>query len=431
MQTAIFGPIGQFFRFYASSFRGIPSSIWWLSATQLVNRAGAMVIPFMTLYLTQKRQFSIADAGYVMMFFGVGSVVGSLLGGRLTDSWGYRKTMVASLGLTGLGFLVFGKIEGFWPISFAIFALSSISEAFRPAASVAITAFSTPAERTRSIALYRLAINLGWAVAAAGGGLLAKLDYYLLFVGDGLTCLAATAFLLWFFAKNKKDEAKKSVEKTAETIVEKNEKMPLRSPWADGPFLIFLALLFFDAAIFLQQVWTVPPFFKQEFGFDEWRIGWVMGLNGLIIVLTEVPLIFWIESKKRPFWLIRLGNGFYFASYLMFLLSLPPLGAAILASVFITFGETFVMPFQMTFATKRAAAGGQQGRYMALYSATWAAASVISPLVGTQIVHRIGWPTLWASLVAASAVCVAGFYFLEKSLPEDGLFVEKNETEKD
>ena len=92
-------------RLYRNSFSGLSRDIWMLSLVMLVNRAGTMVIPFMTVYLTQELHFTLAQAGYVMSSFGAGSILGALLGGRLTDKVGYYPTQFWTLFLSGLLFL--------------------------------------------------------------------------------------------------------------------------------------------------------------------------------------------------------------------------------------------------------------------------------------------------------------------------------------
>ena len=74
---------------YRNSFAGLSQSIWLLSLITLVNRSGTMVIPFLTLYLTPTRGFSLIEAGWVMACFGLGSILGTLGGGRLTERVGH------------------------------------------------------------------------------------------------------------------------------------------------------------------------------------------------------------------------------------------------------------------------------------------------------------------------------------------------------
>jgi predicted MFS family arabinose efflux permease len=70
---------------YINTFRGLSQEVWWLSLITLINRAGTMVIPFLSLYLTKSLNFTLIDVGWIMSFFGLGSVVGTWLGGKLTD----------------------------------------------------------------------------------------------------------------------------------------------------------------------------------------------------------------------------------------------------------------------------------------------------------------------------------------------------------
>src|SRR6185369_158261 len=86
------------------------------------------------------------------------------------------------------------------------FLLSLVNDTFRPANSSAVAHFSKEENRTRSFSLNRLAINLGWAVGGAMGGIIASHNYHLLFWVDGLTNMVA-AFILWRTLAPSKNEA--------------------------------------------------------------------------------------------------------------------------------------------------------------------------------------------------------------------------------
>lgn len=416
----IFAPFMKpMFQFFHRAFSGIPVPIWWLSATQLINRIGTMAIPFMTLYLTQKLSFSIADAGFIMMFFGVGTILGALLGGRLADRIGYRPIMIASLAMSGFGLLALLPLTGFWEISVGVFCLSIVAEAFRPAASISITRYSNSETRMRSFSLYRLAINLGWAVASALGGLLATLDYSLIFWADGLTCLISALFLFFLF-KKMPETADSETTSVTQSATGNPDSAADKSVWQDRNYLIFVLLTWLNAMVFMQMIWTVPPFFKEVYHFSEWTIGLVMGLNGLIVCAFEMPIIFTVENKRPTLWFIRFGLVLYFLTYAILGLPLMPMVAAILAISIVSFGETFVMPFSTTFATRRAPVA-RQGQYLALYTAAYSLSNVLAPLYGTQVIEKFGWTALWWVTAAAAAVCWGGFWFLEKQLSKQSL----------
>ncbi len=157
---------------YVNTFRGLSKEVWWLSLITLINRAGTMVIPFLSLYLNESLDFTKEDIGVVMIFFGLGSVGGSWLGGKLTDRIGYYKVMTISLLLTGILFLGLQYINTFLGFCFGILILMLIADTFRPAMFVALKAYSKEENRTRSLTLIRLAINLGFTAGPALGGVI-------------------------------------------------------------------------------------------------------------------------------------------------------------------------------------------------------------------------------------------------------------------
>ena len=77
------------FNNYLNTFKGLSKEIWWLALITFINRAGTMVIPFLSLYLKEELYFTVSNVGWVMSAFGLGSVAGSWLGGKLTDRIGY------------------------------------------------------------------------------------------------------------------------------------------------------------------------------------------------------------------------------------------------------------------------------------------------------------------------------------------------------
>ena len=345
---------------WRNSYAGIPREIWFLSTVSLVNRCGSVVIAFMTLYLTQTLHFSIAQAGYVMVFFGMGALVGAYLGGRLSDRLGYYPVQFWSLLLNGVALLLMMLFHSFWGMCGIVFALSLISEAFRPANSVAVARHSTPATRTRSISLYRMAVNLGWTVAPVGGGLLiTAFGWNSVFWMDGLTCILAALMLRWLMPHSVDAPAAENDQPANAPVVQ--------SAYRDRRYMWFLALTVLNAIVFMQLLWTVPIFFKEVYHWTEAQIGVATALNGLIVFVVEMPLIFRLEGRRPPLTWVRMGLVLYALAYLMFMLPIVGLVAGILFMVAISFGEIFVMPFSSNFVYGRAM-GQRQGQYMALYT---------------------------------------------------------------
>jgi predicted MFS family arabinose efflux permease len=403
----------RLFRHWRSSYEGIPKEIWFLSFISLINRCGSMVIAFITLYLTQELHFGIREAGYTMMFFGVGALIGSYVGGRLTDKLGSFPVQFWSLMLNGVMLIVMLQMREFWMMCLAVFGMALISEVFRPANSVAIATYCTPETRTRSISLYRMSVNLGWAVAPAFGGLMVVLGWPWLFWVDGLTCMAAAIMLYLLMPPGKAPVQDEVLDQTMPNSPVHN------SPYRDKQFLWFALLTTLNVIVFMQLLWTIPVFWKEEFGWSESKVGLMSALNGLLVFLIEMPLIFQLEGRRTKLHYIRVGLVLYSIAYLCFLIPISVTLAALLFIIAISLGEMFVMPFSSNFVFGRSS-GAQQGQYMAFYGIAWAIANILAPFYGTQVIAAWGYNTLWVLLAVQALLVWVGFWYLEKRWTADG-----------
>jgi predicted MFS family arabinose efflux permease len=96
------------FQRYINNFKGFSREIWILTLITFINRAGTMVLPFLSKYLKEDLQFSYSEVGWIMVSFGVGSMLGSWLGGKLSDKIGFYKIMIFSLFTSGLMLALLG-----------------------------------------------------------------------------------------------------------------------------------------------------------------------------------------------------------------------------------------------------------------------------------------------------------------------------------
>lgn len=398
---------------FIKSFQGLPRAVWLLSAVSLINRTGAMVISFMTLYFTQALHFNIKDAGYIMSCYGLGSIAGAYLGGYLTDRFGYYKVQIGTLWGGGALLLVLMMVKDFWLLCFITLIWSLVSEAFRPANTVAIKQHSDEATRTRSMSLMRVAVNLAISIALIVGGLLASLGWSWLFWADALTCFGA-AIMLRVSLKAPHTPPQYKNEKNEKNIENILPNALHQSAYRDKDYLLFVFMTFLGATVFMQILWTVPAFFKVIYGWNEAMIGLMCAVNGIAVMTIEMPLIFRIENRRAPMYFVRLGIALYGIAYLCFLL---PKELAFFLGIFymiiISFGEIFVMPFSTSWATKRAGEV-KTGQYLALYSMAYAVSNVVAPMMGTQIIAAFGFSTLWIVSAFIALIALLGFYYLEK-----------------
>lgn len=392
------------FNNYLDTFKGLSTEVWWLSLITLINRAGTMVIPFLSLYLRESLDFSFSDVGWVMSAFGLGSVIGSWLGGKLTDKIGYYKVMVYSLLGTGILFIALQFLTTFVTFCLGIFLVMLVADMFRPAMFVALSAYSKPENKTRSVTLIRLAINLGFSAGPAIGGIIiTTLSYGGLFWVDGITCIAATFVLI--------NVLNPKTAKTLDTVKTENPK----SAYADKAFLIFLVAMVLFGIIFLQYFSTMPLYYKDAHMLTEFEIGVLLGMNGFIIFVFEMPLIKWLENTTfTKSGLMLFGAILTGLSFLILNMS-SWIGVVIIGMLLMTFGEMIAFPFSNAFAMDRAKKGNQ-GEYMALYSISFSIAHIFGHNMGLQMIDNIGFDNTWYIITILAALCVFLLFLLSQFL---------------
>ena len=385
---------------YKNAYSGLSRDTWLLSLVMLINRSGTMVFPFMTIYLTQPSMgYSIGQAGIVIGIFGLGAMCGGWIGGRLADRIGFHRVQLVTLTGGGFLFILLGQMKSYPLICLFSFLLSVVNDAFRPANSTAIAAYSKEENRTRSFSLNRLAVNLGWAVGGAIGGILASINFHLLFWVDGITNLLAALLLKTFLAPS---SASASGSGAAD------REVPALSPYRDKVYLLFIFCTILFASCFFQVFSVLPVFYKKMLGLPEYMIGLLMTLNGLLITFFEMVLVFKMEGRREALYYITWGVLFVGSSYL--LLNVLPLSGftAVFCMVLLTAGEITAMPFMNSFWISRTTASNR-GQYAGLYTIAWSAAQVLGPAGGAEIAQHWGFRPLWWIVCGVCALAAAGF----------------------
>ena len=382
----------RLFKAYIGSFSDLRREVWLLAFITFINRAGTMVIPFLSLYLTKNRGFALEEVGWILTFFGLGSVAGSWLGGKLVDQIGHYKTMAFSLLISGVFFIFLQFPTSFWGICAGIFIVMLVADTFRPAVFVAINAYSKPQNRTRSITLIRLAINLGFSAGPAVGGLIiAGAGYSGLFWVDGITCITAGFLLLKLL------HPKKAIENPKEIL-----SIP-KSVMKDKPYLVFIGAMILFGFVFLQYFSTIPLYYADVHFLTEFEIGILLGINGFLIFLFEMPLIKYLEGKIRsPLFHVITGTILVALSFLLIILT-GWVGILLVGMIFLTIGEMIAFPFSNSFALKRAE-GGKQGSYMALYSIAFSIGHIFGHNSGMQMINSFGYTLTWNVMIVLSLI---------------------------
>ncbi len=388
---------------YRKSFSNLNRNIWILSLVMFVNRSGNMVLLFSSLYMTRELGFSIADAGLVMSFYGIGSVLGSYFGGWLSDRYRPYDVMIWSLLISGtvlFFLLLFKSLVG---LAAVVFLYAFTADIFRPANSKSIATFSDLENRTRSVSLIRLAVNLGFTVGPAIGGFIALyLGYYWLFVIDAITTYGA-ALMLWIYLPRTDSQ----VPQQGNNVLNDSST----SAYRDFRYLGFIFFVALYATCFFQIFASVPQFFNKVCHYNEDTIGLLMALNGLIVVLVEMPFVMLMQHRKEIFPFIILGTLCLPLCFTMLLFGKQLMFWAIAYTVVITFSEVLAMPFMMNYSLSRPRKE-RQGQYSALYSIAYGIANIAAPVIGLGTANRYGFEGMFLLLIVLSLLTAVGFLVL-------------------
>jgi len=401
---------------YIDSFSGLTRDIWLLSLITFINRSGSVVFLFLSIYLAIELDFSKTQVGFIMSAHGVGSVAGAFVGGWLTDRIGYYRVMFWSLILVGFLFFALYFVKTFSTFCLMGFLTSLIGDAFRPAGMASITAYGGEELRTRSMSLYRLAINFGFGFGVAGAGALAGFyGYGVLFFVDGGTCILA-GILFIFLMKEKKEVVEPKEPKHSslnDDILDAPEKIIKHSAYKDNWYLLFVICWFLNAMVFIQLFHTFPLFCKEELMMSEAGFGGLMSFNGILIAVIEMPMIYILAKKRDQMGYIIWGVVLIGMSLVIFNILGFNIYAAVVSMTLFSIGEIINFPLSSSLALGRSNPNNR-GQYMGLYSMAFSVGLIIAPLLGFRIAEDYGYAVLWNFMGGLAGLATIGLMYLRK-----------------
>jgi MFS family permease len=349
--------------------RSLPAPVWILCAGTFVNRFGAFVAVFLVLYL-RERGYSIAEAGLVVSFYGIGNVAAAAAGGWVADRFGRRNALALSMFSSAATLLLLSQARSL-PLIIVLTTLAGLTgEMYRPAAAALLTDLTRPGERIPAFALNRLAINAGFAAGPAVAGLLAEHSFLLLFLGDAVTSAAFGVISLAALPEGVR--VRRGEERRGEAI---------RTIFHDRLFFFFLVSSVLGAFVYFQSQTTFPLHVEQS-GLSESDYGLLISLNGLAIVLLELPLVSITQRfPYRP--VLALGSLLVGLGFALNALAndLPELALTVLIW---TLGEIVYAPVASAYVAD-IAPEHLRGRYQGAWGLTWGLAFVLAPVVGAAI----------------------------------------------
>lgn len=353
------------------NLRDLPRTAWIICGGAFVNRFGSFVSVFLILYLTGEG-YSAAAAGTAVAAYGVGHLAASAIGGYLTDRIGRRETIVLSMYSSAAAMLLLSQVRGLGPITACVGLIGLASELYRPATSALLADLVQPTQRVAAFAVWRLAVNAGFALGPAAAGFLADRSFFWLFVGDAATSVVFGTVALVTLPRG----APAPSEATGGG----------GGGGAIGPMLrdrAFVAFLLASAGItyvYLQSMSVLALHVKAE-GLSTSDYGLLVSLNGLLIVFIELPVASVTQrlNARRviAFGFFVTGMGFALTAFAG---SMLPLAATV---VLWTIGEVVDAPVSSAYVADLAPEH-MRGRYMGAWGLTWSLGLILAPSVGAR-----------------------------------------------
>jgi len=375
--------------------RAFPRAVWVMIIGSFINKLGTFVLPYMALYLSQKG-FGVREIGFVMASWGVGNLLASIVGGHLADTLGRRLTVVISMLSCAFFLVLLAYMNMLWSIIGFAFLTSLFSEIYRPAGHALVSDLVSKEDRILVYSILRWAINAGFAVGPTIAGLLSHISYKWIFWFDALTSAVYGLMALWLLPKLEQyDKPPPSHLFRAFSSL----KASFRVSFTDLRFVqVFFASLL-NAYGFLQTFVTLGLDVKSR-GLSEVIFGLVLGLNGVMIIVCELPLTFWVRRQNQKlmmmigYLLIGIGFGIF---------SIYPGKSPLFAGMAIlTVGEMIALPVGLAYVSNLAP-DNMRGRYMGMWGFSWAVAMVIATSTGLKLYELMG-SSFWLGVGSLSAL---------------------------
>ena len=351
----------------------------------------------------------MTEAGILLGLLSLAGILGSVVGGGLTDRLGRRKLILFGLVASALSALTFGSVTRFaW--LFPVAALVGLfSEVGGPAHAAMIADILPKEKRQEGFGILRVVGNMAWLVGPTVGGFVARTSFFALFVIDAaISCVVAVLFYL-FMAETRPASRTNTTRRKGSS----RRFVTIASCSADRPFVAFLIGAVLMGMVYIQMYNSLSVYLRDNHGIEPQGYGVLLTSSAITVIFFQ---IWTMRAIKRypQFVMMTLGSLFYLVGFGMFGV-VSAYWLFVLAVVIITVGEMIVMPTSQTLAAGFAKTD-MRGRYMAVFGLSWSIPAAAGPLAAGIVLDNYHPNLLWYLAAVFCAISAAGFYALHLKL---------------
>jgi MFS family permease len=389
--------------------REFPRKFWLVVGVSFIDHVGGtMLWPFFSLYITQKFEVGMTEAGIVLGLFSIAGLFGQMTGGALTDKFGRRKLIIFGLVFSALSTLTLGFINQFSVLIPLAVVIGLLSDIAGPAHTAMIGDILPEQQRQEGFGIMRVVGNLAWIIGPTIGGFIAGRSYLMLFIIDAvISCVVA--FLFYLLIAETKPEAHPSTK--PESIFETFKGYG--SVLKDYAFMAFLFASMLMGFVYQQMYNSLSVYLRDNHGIEPGGYGFLLTSSAIVVILFQFSMTRLIKNKA-PFKMMALGTIFYMIGFTMFgVVNVYWLFVA--AVVVITIGEMIIVPTSQTLAMGFAPEE-KRGRYMGMFGVTWSIPATIGPGAAGLILDNLNPNLLWYFGGLLCLVSALAFYGLHLKL---------------
>jgi MFS family permease len=394
------------------TYNEYPRAFWIYSVIVFIDRLGGfMLYPFFALYLTQKFNIGMSTVGILFGIFSISGMVGSALGGALTDRMGRKSVIIASLLLSSLSALGMGlapTISIFIAIIVLVGTLSSIGH---PAHEAVVADLLPQEKRAEGYGIIRVVFNIAVIIAPPIAGLLIAHSYLTLFIVDAVISIISAGIVLFGLPETKPQaDAHAKPESLKQTFAGYGRV------FKDVPFVAFIAVSVMMTLVYMNMNSTLGVYLRDQHGLPEISYGALLSINATMVVFLQ----FWVTKrieKYKPMLIMAAGSLLYAFGFAMYGF-VSTFALFVTAMVIITIGEIVVSPMQQSLVAGFAPEA-MRGRYMAVSSLSWSISFTVGPYFAGLILDSSNPNLLWILCGFIGLLATLGFVTLNKSHRSD------------
>jgi MFS family permease len=390
-------------------YHEFPRLFWVVVAVSFVDGiGGTLLFPFFALYITQKFSVGMTQAGILLGMASLFGLIGSAIGGALTDKFGRKKLIVFGLAFSALSTLTFGlvtQLSMLYPLMVVVGLLSSIAG---PAHHAMIADILPEKQRQEGFGIMRVVGNLAWIIGPTIGGFVASINFFYLFVIDSIISGVLAVVIFRVLPETKPEpRAHEENETFLQTVA--GYRVALR----DFSFMAFVVAGMLMLVVYQQMYGSLSVYLRDNHSINPSGYGFLMTTSAITVVLFQ----FWVSriiKYRPPFLMMAIGTVFYMIGFFLFgVVAVYAMFA--LNVVIITIGEMIVVPTSQSIAANFAPED-MRGRYMAVFGLTWAIPQTIGPGAAGYILDNYNPDLLWYIGGALCGLSVLAYYALHLRL---------------